>query len=296
MTAKLLKGKKVADRLRPEIRRRAEAVAESRGAPPLLAVLAVGGDEASQVYLRSKLQACKEAGIEATVESLPESVSETEVLALLRKLAAEPTVDGILVEQPLPPAFRAARVTEAVCAEKDVEGVTTANYGRFCAAKSLADIRGNGAVIPCTADAILQLLLETGLNVAGLQAAVVGRSSIVGRPTAHLLSCLDATVTLCHSKTRDLPQHVQRADIVVAAIGQARFIPGEWIKPGAVVLDAGIHRSGRDLCGDVDFETASRVASYITPVPGGVGPLTVICLLDHVVLSAERRTRQSLGA
>jgi len=205
-------------------------------------------------------------------------------------------VDGILVEQPLPPGFHPARVTEAICAEKDVEGVTTANYGRFCAAKTLADIRVCGAVIPCTADAILQLLLDTGLNVEGLQAAVVGRSNIVGRPTAHLLSCLNATVTLCHSKTRDLPHHLKRADIVVAAIGEARFIKGDWIKPGAIVLDAGIHRSGRDLCGDVEFETASRVASYITPVPGGVGPLTVTCLLDHVVLSAERRTRQSLQA
>ncbi|MBI5243560.1 MAG: bifunctional 5,10-methylenetetrahydrofolate dehydrogenase/5,10-methenyltetrahydrofolate cyclohydrolase [Elusimicrobia bacterium] len=296
MIAKLLKGKKVADRLKPGIQQRAAVVTESRGSPPLLAVLAVGGDAASQVYLRSKLQACKEAGVEATVESLPESASEPEILTLLRKLGADPTVDGILVERPLPSKLDALRITEAVCAEKDVEGVTTANYGRFCSAKTLADMRAAGILIPCTADAILQLLLETGVDVQGLEAVVVGRSNIVGRPTAHLLSCLNATVTLCHSRTRDLPRHLKGADIVVAAVGEPHFIQGGWLKPGAIVLDAGIHGAGPDIRGDVDFEAASRVASYITPVPGGVGPLTVICLLDHVVLSAERRTRQSLAS
>jgi methylenetetrahydrofolate dehydrogenase (NADP+)/methenyltetrahydrofolate cyclohydrolase len=157
-------------------------------------------------------------------------------------------------------------------------------------------MRASGVIIPCTADAILQLLLDTGVDVEGLDAVVVGRSNIVGRPTAHLLSCLNATVTLCHSRTRDLPQHLKRADILVSAVGQPHFIKGAWLKPGAIVLDAGIHGSGKDIRGDVEFEAASRVASYITPVPGGVGPLTATCLLDHVVLSAERRTRQSLGA
>jgi 5,10-methylene-tetrahydrofolate dehydrogenase/methenyl tetrahydrofolate cyclohydrolase len=176
-----------------------------------------------------------------------------------------------------------------------VEGVTTGNYGRFYAAKTLADMRASGVLIPCTADSILQLLLETGADIEGLEAVVVGRSNIVGRPVAHLLSCLNATVTLCHSRTRGLSEHVRRADIVVAAAGEPRFIQGDWIKPGAIVLDAGIHGSGKDLHGDVDFEPASRTASFITPVPGGVGPLTVVCLLDHVVLSAERSTRQSLN-
>ena len=295
MTAKLLKGKKVAERLKPDIGQRAAAVTENRGSPPLLAVIAVGGDAASQVYLRSKLQVCKEVGVEATVESLPESASESATLTLLRKLAADRTVDGILVEQPLPARLDARRLTEAICPEKDVEGVTTANYGRFYAAKTLADMRASGVLIPCTADSILQLLLETGADVEGLEAVVVGRSNIVGRPTAHLLSCLNATVTLCHSRTRGLPGHVRRADIVVAAVGEPRFIQGDWIKPGAIVLDAGIHGSGKDMHGDVDFEPASRAASFITPVPGGVGPLTVVCLLEHVVLSAERRTRQSLN-
>ncbi|HAH06241.1 MAG TPA: bifunctional methylenetetrahydrofolate dehydrogenase/methenyltetrahydrofolate cyclohydrolase [Elusimicrobia bacterium] len=296
MSAKLLKGKKVAERLKPDIKLRAAAVSENRGSPPLLAVIAVGKDAASQTYLRAKLQVCEEVSVEATVESLPETASESEVLALLRKLASDPTVDGILLEQPLPPRLDARRVVEAICPDKDVEGVTTANFGRFYAAKTLADMRASGALIPCTADSILQLLLETGADVAGLDAVVVGRSNIVGRPTAHLLSCLNATVTLCHSRTHDLAGHVRRADIVAAAVGEPRLIQGDWIKPGAIVLDAGIHGSGKEMHGDVDFEAASRAAAFITPVPGGVGPLTVVCLLDHVVFSAERRTRQSLGA
>jgi methylenetetrahydrofolate dehydrogenase (NADP+)/methenyltetrahydrofolate cyclohydrolase len=291
MSARLLKGKAVSERLLPDIRRRALAVAESRGSAPMLAVLAVGGNGASEVYLRTKLQACKAAGIEATVESLPESAGEAAVLSILRDLGSEPTVDGILLEMPLPAGLDSGRVCEAVAPDKDVEGITTANFGRFFRSKSIASMRSEGVLIPCTADSVIRLLLETGVEPAGLDAAVVGRSNIVGRPAAHLLSCLNATVTLCHSRTRDLERHVRASDIVVAAVGRAGFIRGDWIKPGAVVIDAGMNPGAAGVVGDVEFGKACEAAGFISPVPGGVGPLTVTCLLDNVVLSAERRTR-----
>ncbi|MFA6091421.1 MAG: bifunctional 5,10-methylenetetrahydrofolate dehydrogenase/5,10-methenyltetrahydrofolate cyclohydrolase [Elusimicrobiota bacterium] len=285
----LLKGRDAAERLKPELRKRAAAVAEERGTAPRLAVLLVGGDGSSQVYLRSKLQACKDLGIESSVESLPEDAPEIEVLRVLKELAADAAVDGIMVEQPLPSGLDAHRIVESICPDKDVEGVTSGNLGRFYGAKSVREMRAAGALSPCTAEAVIQLLLETGVAPSGKDAVVIGRSGIVGRPAAHLLSCLDATVTLCHSRTRALEEHVRRADIVVAALGKRAFVKGSWIKPGAVVLDAGIHGSGKDLCGDVEFAPAAQVAGFITPVPGGVGPLTVTCLLQNVILSAERR-------
>ncbi|MFA6029730.1 MAG: bifunctional 5,10-methylenetetrahydrofolate dehydrogenase/5,10-methenyltetrahydrofolate cyclohydrolase [Elusimicrobiota bacterium] len=291
MSAKLLMGKDVSERLRVGLRARAAAVTEERGTAPRLAVVVVGGDEASQVYLRSKLQACKDSGIEAGVEAIPENVHEGQLLAILRHLGADPEVDGILLEQPLPKGLDLQRVVESIAPDKDVEGITPANLGRFYTAKTLAELRASGALAPCTAESVLQLVLSAVEKPAGLDAVVLGRSAIVGRPAAHLLSCADATVTLCHSRTRDVAAHVRRADIVVAAVGKRAFVQGGWIKPGAIVIDAGTHGSGKDVSGDVDFAAASENAAFITPVPGGVGPLTVTCLLENVVRSAERRAK-----
>ncbi|MFC1679063.1 bifunctional 5,10-methylenetetrahydrofolate dehydrogenase/5,10-methenyltetrahydrofolate cyclohydrolase [Elusimicrobiota bacterium] len=294
MSARQIKGKPLSDRLRKELRARAAAVAEERGSPPHLAILAIGGEPSSQIYLKKKLQACKEVGIESTVESLPETISETSILRLLHKLSQDPTLDGIILDLPVPPHLDAGRLTEAISPERDVEGVTTANAGRLCSEKSYSALHGSSLLVPCTPNAIIHLLLETGVDPNGRDAVVVGRSNIVGKPTAHLLCALDATVTLCHSRTRDLKEHVRRADILVSAIGRPHAIKGSWIKRGAVVLDAGVSSSGKTIRGDVEFDKAAKRAAYITPVPGGVGPLTVTFLLYNTVVSAKRRTRRSL--
>ncbi len=295
MSAKALRGKPLAEKLLVSIRERAAKIAQQRGSPPRLAILAIGGDSSSQVYLRSKLQACKEAGVETTVEALHAAVPESDVLAILKDLATDATLDGIMLEVPLPKGLDARRIIDAICPDRDVEGVTTANLGRLYSIKTFKELQSSGVLLPCTAGAAIRLLLETGLELAGKSAVVVGRSRIVGRPAAHLLSCLDATVTLCHSKTRELASHLSRADIVLSATGVPGLIRGSDLKPGAVILDAGIHVSGKTVQGDVDHAGAAQRASYLTPVPGGVGPLTVACLLDNVTLSAERRVKAQLG-
>lgn len=292
MAARLLKGKDLSDRMRADIKERAAAVAHERGTPPRLAIVSIGGDPASQIFLKSKLQAAKEVGIETTVSALPGDIREAEVLRLLSSWAGEPALDGIILELPLPEGLDARRVVEALPADRDVEGVAPANIGRLYAAKSFPEIGASEALIPCTAQAIVTLALEGGLRPKGAEAVVVGRSNIVGKPCAHLLSCLDATVTLCHSRTADLRGHLARADVVVAATGRARWLKGEWLKPGAMVLDAGINDLDGKVVGDADFESVKEVAGSVTPVPGGVGPLTVTCLLQNTVLSAERRTHR----
>jgi methylenetetrahydrofolate dehydrogenase (NADP+)/methenyltetrahydrofolate cyclohydrolase len=295
MNARILKGKPVADRLRDELRARARQVAEERGSAPYLAIVAIGGDAGSQLYLKKKLEACREAGIETTVEALPARIKEPQALRILQKLGEDPSLDGIILELPVPEHVDARRLTEAIPADKDVEGVTSLNLGRFYAIKENDALKQSDVLIPCTANAVIHLLLGTRLAPCGKEAVVIGRSNIVGRPVFHLLSCLDATVTLCHSQTRDLASYVRRADIVVAALGKPEVVRGDWIKPGAVVIDAGVSRRGKSIVGDVEFEKASRRAGFITPVPGGVGPLTVTFLLYNTVVSAERRTRKQLA-
>lgn len=294
MTARILEGKPVSLKLRADLVRRAAAVAEERGEPPQLAILAVGGDSSSQVYLRNKLTACRETGVETTVEALPERISETELLRLIQRLGQDPAVDGIILELPLPPGLDARRLSEAIAPDKDVEGVTTLNLGKLYSQSSFAALKESDALIPCTANSVIQLLLETGVEPRGKEAVVLGRSNIVGKPVAHLLSCLDATVTVCHSRTSDIAAHVGRADILVTAMGKPAFVKGDWLKPGAVVLDAGFSKVGKTVCGDVDFDGARERASILTPVPGGVGPLTVTSLLYNTVLSAERHVKKQL--
>ncbi len=293
MTAKLLTGKSLSNEMVKDLRTRSAIVAEQRGNPPHLAVLGIGGDPSSQIYLRKKLQACKDVGIECTLESLPESISETETLRILRRLGDDPSLDGIILELPIPKHLDSRSLTEAIAPEKDVEGITRKNLGRLYAEKRYEAIEHSDALIPCTPHSIIRLLLETKRNIIGKRAVIVGRSNIVGKPTAFLLSSLDATVTLCHSKTIDLESEVRRADIVVAAAGVPDLICGDWIKKGAIIIDAGTTVVDRKIVGDVEA-SAIEHADWVTPVPGGVGPLTVTFLLYNTVLSAERRTKKAL--
>lgn len=295
MSAQLLKGKPLSDAIRRDLGARARRLTEERGTPPHLAIIAIGGDPGSQVYLRKKLEACREVGVETTVESLPAKIAEAKVWRLMSKLGEDPDVDGIILDVPVPAPLDPARLVEAIPAEKDVEGVTAQNLGRLYAQKAWEAIKKAEVLVPCTANAIVHLILEAKAPLSGRHAVVVGRSTIVGRPTAHLLSTLDATVTLCHSKTADLARYVADADVLVSALGKPDAVKGAWVKPGAVVADAGISTQDGQLLGDVEAGPAAQRAAWLTPVPGGVGPLTVTFLLYNTVLAAERRTKKTLG-
>lgn len=289
MTARIIDGKALAEQVRGEIATRAAALA-ARGEQPCLAVLLIGADPASAVYVRNKVAGCEKAGIRSLRFDYSADVAPEEVMAKLAELNADPAVHGILVQLPLPPQFDEAAVLEAISVEKDVDGFHAENVGRLS--------QNQEAFIPCTPHGVMKMLESTGVPLAGAEAVVIGRSNIVGKPMAMLLTNAGATVTVCHSKTRDLAFHTRRADILVAAVGKPRFVTGEMIKPGAVVIDVGINRltEGADagkLCGDVDFDSAAQVAGAITPVPGGVGPMTITMLLENTVISAERAARRN---
>ena len=273
-------GKIVAAAVRAEVRERVERLA-ARGIVPGLAAILVGDDAASQVYVGNKEKACADVGIRSFRHRLPASMPEGELVALVRRLGRDPEVHGILVQLPLPPPLRASIVIEALAPEKDVDGLHPVSQGRLLA--------GRPGLRPCTPLGVLRLIDTTGLALAGARTVVVGRSVLVGKPVALLLLERHATVTLCHSRTADLAGEVARAEVVVAATGHPGLVRGEWIRPGAVVIDVGINR-GADgkLCGDVEFECARERAGFITPVPGGVGPMTVAMLLANTVTAAEQ--------
>jgi methylenetetrahydrofolate dehydrogenase (NADP+)/methenyltetrahydrofolate cyclohydrolase len=281
MTARIIDGKALAERLRAGIAAEV-ATLGPRGVVPGLAVVLVGQDPASQVYVRSKTKACLDAGLRAFDHKLPADVSEAEVLALVAELNRAPAVDGILVQLPLPAHIDARKVLLSIDPAKDVDGFHPENLGRL--------LMGEPRFVPCTPLGVMRLLAEAGVALAGAEAVVVGRSNIVGKPMAVLLTAADATVTICHSRTRDLPGIVSRADVVVAALGRPQFVKGAWIKPGATVIDVGVNR-GADgkLCGDVELATAAERAAAITPVPGGVGPMTIAMLLANTLAAARRR-------
>lgn len=281
MSAKIIDGKALAAKVREEVAAEVEAL-RGRGVVPTLRVILVGENPASQVYVRNKEKAARRVGIDAQTLRLPESVSQEELLALIRQLNEDPEVHGILVQLPLPGHISQEAVTLAIAPEKDVDGFHPYNLGRL--------LMGSPTFVPCTPAGILRLLDETGVELKGKEAVVVGRSVIVGKPTALLLLSRHATVTLAHSRTRDLAEVTRRADVLVVAVGRARLIRPEMVKPGAVVIDVGINRTeGGTLVGDVDFERVREVASAITPVPGGVGPMTVAMLLKNTTLAARRQ-------
>ncbi len=294
-SAQLLDGRAVADKSIASLAKRVAWVAEQRGEAPLLAILSVGRHAAAEAYLKQKLEACKSASIETTVQSLPASISQAEAVRVLDDLAKDLHVDGIIIDMPLPPGLDLHKLLDRIPPEKDVEGVTASNYGRLFAIRKYKELDGVGTFVPCTAAAVIALVQASGVETEGQEAVVVGRSNIVGKPAAHLLSTLGATVTLCHSGTKDLRSHLRRADIVVAAAGRPGIIKGSMLKRGALVIDAGVSYLDGSAKGDVDFASARKTARWLTPVPGGVGPVTIAALLSNAVLAAERRSKARLG-
>jgi methylenetetrahydrofolate dehydrogenase (NADP+) / methenyltetrahydrofolate cyclohydrolase len=276
----IIDGAATSDQLRSRIGAAVQGFTAAGHAPPGLAVVLVGEDPASQVYVRSKGKRTQEAGMRSIEHKLPATATEAELLALVADLNRDPGVDGILVQLPLPGQINAERVIEAIDPAKDVDGFHPINVGRLAA--------GGDALVPCTPLGSLMLLRSVRPDLAGLEAVIVGRSNIVGKPMAQLLIAESCTVTVAHSKTQDLPAICRRADVLVAAVGRPEMIRGDWVKPGAIVIDVGINRvPGADgksrLVGDVHFAEAAAVASAITPVPGGVGPMTIACLLHNTL-------------
>jgi len=281
MAAQLIDGKAVAAAVRAEVKERTAAFSSRTGIRPCLVAVLVGEDPASRIYVRNKGKACTDAGLLSRQIDLPASVSEKELLDLVAELNADESVHGILVQLPLPDHIDESRVIEAISPDKDVDGFHPVNAGRL--------LVGRSGFIPCTPYGIMKLLDHEQVDLKGKHAVVVGRSNIVGKPVAILLLARHATVTICHSRTKDLPGVVRSADVVIAAVGKAGMIRGSWIKPGAVVIDVGINRlpDGK-LAGDVAFDEAREVAGRITPVPGGVGPMTIAMLLHNTLEAAVR--------
>jgi methylenetetrahydrofolate dehydrogenase (NADP+)/methenyltetrahydrofolate cyclohydrolase len=282
-SAKIMDGKAVASRVRQQVALEAAAFAVKKSRRPGLAVVQVGSDPASSVYVRHKRKACAEAGIESFAYDLPATTSEAELLSLVTRLNADDRVDGILVQLPLPKGLDSTRIMDAVDPAKDVDGFHPVNTGLL--AQKRPRLR------PCTPYGVIRLAQEYGIKLDGLRATVVGASNIVGRPMALELLLARSTVTVCHTGTRDLAAEVSRAEVVVAAVGKPGFVKGEWIRPGAAVFDVGVNRlpDGR-LVGDVEYEVAAQRAAWITPVPGGVGPMTIAMLLGNTLYAAIART------
>jgi methylenetetrahydrofolate dehydrogenase (NADP+)/methenyltetrahydrofolate cyclohydrolase len=291
MTARLLDGNALARKLRAGFRDRVDAL-KRQGLTPGLAVVLVGEDPASQVYVRNKVNACTEIGMHSEKITFPAEVAQAVVMRRIAELNADPAIHGILVQLPLPGHFDADAVLEAIAPGKDVDGFHAANVGAL--------VQGHPRFIPCTPYGVTKMLAETGINLRGAEAVVIGRSNIVGKPMALLLLAAGATVTVCHSQTRELAAHTRRADVLIAAVGRPRFVTADMVKPGAVVIDVGINRlaDGPDagkLCGDVDFAGCQEVALWITPVPGGVGPMTITMLLANTLEAAERASESAQG-
>ncbi len=289
MNAQLIDGKKLATETRAEIARGVAALKAEKGVTPGLAVILVGDNPASVSYVTAKEKACREAGMLSREIRMPATVAEDELIAAIAKLNADPAIHGILVQLPLPKGFSEKRVIDAIAPEKDVDGFTPVNVGRM--------LIGDDCFLPCTPHGIIKLIEVTGMDLAGKHAVVIGRSNIVGKPVAALLSrkSVNATVTLCHTGTKDLAAFTRTADVVVVAAGRPNTLTGDMLKPGAVVIDVGVNRvpdatkeKGYRLCGDADFASCAEVASAITPVPGGVGPMTITMLLWNTLESARR--------
>jgi methylenetetrahydrofolate dehydrogenase (NADP+) / methenyltetrahydrofolate cyclohydrolase len=280
-TARLLEGGPIAAEIRAAVAEDVESFTRSQGRPPGLAVVIIGRDAPSTVYLEQILRGCAKVGIDARFAELEGEATETAVVAAIRELNADPSVDGVIVQMPLPPTIRLRAVIDAIDPNKDIDGIHPLNAGLLRL--------GYDGFLPATAHAAVEILRRSGIEIAGKDALVIGRSAVVGMPAAFLLVKEDATVTVAHSRTRDLPGKIGRADIVVVAAGHAGLVTGDMLKPRAVVVDVGINVVEGHIRGDVDFESARRVASAITPVPGGVGPLTNALLLTHLIRAAERQ-------
>jgi methylenetetrahydrofolate dehydrogenase (NADP+) / methenyltetrahydrofolate cyclohydrolase len=283
MSASLIDGKAVAQQVRAEIRQEIEAWMAGGGARPGLATVLVGNDPASAVYVGGKQKACAEVGIEGFAHDLAADVSQDEVVALLAQLNADPSVSGILLQLPTPEHIDGSHLTTLIDPAKDVDGLTPISAGLL--AKGLPGLR------PCTPAGVIELLRRHDVGLEGAEAVIVGRSDLVGKPVAALLLAENATVTICHSRTRELDAVCRRADVLIAAVGRAKLVKGSWVKPGATVIDVGINRTEDGLVGDVEFESAVEAAGLITPVPGGVGPMTIAMLLGNTLKAARGQAR-----
>lgn len=279
MAAQLLDGKAMSEELRADIARKVAALKE-RGVTPGLAVILVGDDPASQIYVRNKGIGCEKTGMHSVTIRMPEDTTQQALEDQIRALNADPAIHGILVQLPLPPHLDEAAALAAIAPEKDVDGFHVQNAGRL--------LCGLPGVVACTPKGAMEMIRRTGVSLSGKEAVVVGRSNIVGKPMAMLLLQANCTVTMCHSRTADLASHTRRADILVAAVGKPGFITADMVKPGAIVIDVGINRVDGRVVGDVDFEHVKDVAGWITPVPGGVGRMTITMLLQNTLEAAER--------
>lgn len=282
--AKILSGKEVSARVRGELKTEVEEL-KKQGKTPGLAVVLVGEDPASKVYVANKEKACKELGIYSEMHKLPEETTEEELLALVNKLNADDNIDGILVQLPLPKGLDDKVIINNILPEKDVDAFHPVNVGKI--------MIGDFDFVPCTPAGIMELIKESGVDVEGKECVVIGRSNIVGKPMSMLLLHKNGTVTICHSRTKNLSEVTKRADILVAAVGRAKFVTADMVKEGAVVIDVGMNRDENGkLCGDVDFENVEKIAGAITPVPGGVGPMTISMLMRNTVASAKLRSKK----
>ena len=282
MTARILEGKVFAQAFREDAQKKAAALQEKYGVQPGLAVIIVGSNPASQVYVRNKHKSCEALGIYSEVIEMPETTTKDELIAKIDALNADVKIHGILVQLPLPEPIAAheSEILERIRPEKDVDGFHPVNVGRL--------VTGEPGLVPCTPFGCLRMLELAGIPIDGQRAVIIGRSNIVGKPMLHLLLGKNATVTICHSHTKNLKEICKTADILVVAVGKAKFVTGDMVKPGAVVIDVGMNRDENGkLCGDVDYESAEAVAGYLTPVPGGVGPMTITMLMKNAVTAAK---------
>jgi methylenetetrahydrofolate dehydrogenase (NADP+)/methenyltetrahydrofolate cyclohydrolase len=282
MSATIISGKQISTEIRAELKEEVSALREQQIYPKLVVIL-VGNHPASESYVKGKIRAAEEIGMESVLVRLPDTITEAELLAKVETFNIDDSVHGILVQLPLPKQISEQRVIEAIAASKDVDGFHPESVGRM--------VIGLETFLSCTPAGIMQLLERSGIDVKGKHAVVVGRSNIVGKPVSLLLLQADATVTICHSKTVDLPSITRQADVLIAAVGRAEMITKEHVKPGAVVIDVGVNRTEKGLVGDVKFDEVSEVASAITPVPGGVGPMTITMLMKNTIESAKRHAR-----
>ena len=285
MSAQLIDGKAVAAKLREQVALDAAAFAEQYGRPPGLATILIGDDPASAVYVASKQRSCAEAGIEGFSFNLSADATREQVIATIEEANANPAISGIICQLPVPGHLDGVELTGLVDPLKDVDGLTTISAGLLAL--------GRPGLRPCTPRGVMMLLDEVGVELEGAEAVVIGRSNLFGKPMGQLLLERSATVTICHSRTKDLAGTCARADVLIAAVGRPRMVEANFVKPGAVVIDVGINRVDDVLCGDVDFDAVREVASAITPVPGGVGPMTIACLLDNTVIAARMAAEQA---
>jgi methylenetetrahydrofolate dehydrogenase (NADP+)/methenyltetrahydrofolate cyclohydrolase len=282
ISAKVIDGKQVSADVRADVGRRVAEFTAATGRRPVLATVIVGDDPASEVYVANKHRACQEAGMESVHHGLAGDTSEAELLELVAALGADDAVDGILVQLPVPDHIDPDRVVAAIDPAKDVDGLSPVSAGLLAG--------GTPGMVPCTPAGVIELLDRNGTELTGAEAVIVGRSKLVGRPLVSLLLGRNATVTICHSRTRDLEAVCRRADVLIAAVGVAELVGAGHVKPGAVVIDVGINRTEAGLVGDVDYEAVSRIASAITPVPGGVGPMTIAMLMENTLRAAQVRS------